>query len=99
MSTLRKTLIELETRFWQSMIDQDTRAAQSLLTLSREAGARTAQWWCQHRDGHLDVDPLRRRLAMRHAHQDIERPARREHAGRGIDDSLALGGRRAGRAP
>lgn len=32
MSTLRNTLIELETRFWQSMVDQDAEVAQSLLS-------------------------------------------------------------------
>ncbi|WP_213955197.1 nuclear transport factor 2 family protein [Variovorax sp. dw_954] len=31
MPTLDKTLIDLETRFWQSMVDQDTDAALSLL--------------------------------------------------------------------
>ena len=29
---MRKTLVDLETKFWQSMVDQDTDAALSLLT-------------------------------------------------------------------
>jgi Domain of unknown function (DUF4440) len=32
MQTASKTLIELETRFWQSMVDQDTDAAVSMLS-------------------------------------------------------------------
>jgi ketosteroid isomerase-like protein len=32
MSTLSKTLIELEKKFWQSMVTQDTRTAAELLT-------------------------------------------------------------------
>ena len=32
MQTSSKTLIDLETRFWQSMVDQDTDAALGLLS-------------------------------------------------------------------